>query len=162
MYGGLLPISGESQIYKGLDALVRKSMISGTEARGVSSGTGRQPKRHYRATPEGERSYREHLVEQMREDRRRSQLLVRQLAVYKNEPLTALEILESGEAACVEEALRASNLPSPAGSAVDVDSELIERLVGEESRLAMEAKLPWFQYARREFRALAEGRGSRR
>ncbi len=162
VYGRLLPISGKSQIYKGLDALESRSMISGTEARAVSSGTDRQPKPYYRATTSGERRYRERLIGQMREDRRRSQLVVRQLAVYTSKPLTALEILESGEAACVEEALRASNSPSSEGSPADASSEIIERLVGEESRLAMGARLPWIEYARREFRALAERRGPRR
>jgi DNA-binding PadR family transcriptional regulator len=163
VYGDVQHVSGDSHIYKALDALEGRSLTRGTpEARVASSGTDRQPKRHYRATATGEHSYREQLIEQMREDRRRSQMLVRQLAVYTSEPLVALEILESIEAACVEEAVRAPIPSPPDGSPVDVGSELIERLAAEESRLAMEAKLPWFMYARREFRALAEGGGSRR
>jgi DNA-binding PadR family transcriptional regulator len=163
VYGDVQPVSGDSHIYKALDALERRSLISGTPGpRPVSSGTDRQRKLHYRATPAGEQSYQEHLIEQLREDRRRSQMLIRQLAVYESRPLVALEILQRGEAACVEEAVRAPGSPSSDGSPVDVGSELIARLAAEERRLAMEAKLPWFRYARREFRALAEGRSSRR
>lgn len=68
-----------------------------------------------------------------------------------------LEILERVEEACVEEAVRASAVPPSAGAA---GSDLMGRLAAEESRLSMEAKLPWFRYARREFKALAEGRDS--
>lgn len=163
VYSGVLHASGDSHIYKALDALENRSMIRGaTETRAVQAGTERQPKQHYRATARGMQGYRARLIEQIREDRQRSQLFARQLAVFTHEPQAALEVIASIEQACLEEAVRIPISPPPDGSPGAADSELVARLAAEESRLAMEAKLPWVDYARREFRALAEGRVSRR
>jgi DNA-binding PadR family transcriptional regulator len=161
VYGDVQHVSGDSHIYKALDALEDRSLIADiSEAGRGAGGTDRQLKLHYRATAAGEHGYREHLIQQMRDDRRRSQLLVRELAVLRTDPRAALEILERVEEACVEEAVRASAAPGSFGSPGVGGSDLTGRLAAEESRLSMEAKLPWFRYARREFKALAEGRGS--
>jgi len=154
-YEGMLHLSGVSYVYTALDTLQRRSMIE--EIPGTRSG--RQPKPRYRATVEGVDSYKERLTAQIQEDFRRSRLFARQLAVFAHEPEMALEIIERYGDACLEEAAEASILP-PANHPADAVSGLAARLVSEESRLAMEAKLPWVEYARREFMALAADRSS--
>jgi DNA-binding PadR family transcriptional regulator len=152
-YEGMLQLSGFSYVYTALDTLQFRGMIeeiSGTR-------TGRQPKPRYRATAEGVRSYQERLITQMREDFRRSRLFARQLAVFAQEPEMALDVIERYGQACLEEA---GDTPviAPGGASVDPVSGLAARLVSEERRLAMGARLPWIDYARREFKALAAGR----
>jgi DNA-binding PadR family transcriptional regulator len=154
-YEGMLHLSGVSYVYTALDTLQRRSMIE--EIPGTRSG--RQPKPRYRATVEGVDSYKERLTAQIQEDFRRSRLFARQLAVFAHEPEMALEIIERYGDACLEEAADAS-IPPHASHPADAVSGLAARLVSEESRLAMEAKLPWVDYARREFMALAADRSS--
>lgn len=147
-YAGMLQLSGISYVYTALDTLRCRGMIeeiSGTR-------TGRQPKPRYRATSNGVRSYQERLIAQMHEDFRRSRLFARQLAVFAQEPEMALDVIERYGEACLEEA---GDMPvlAPSSSGAQA-SGLASRLVSEERRLAMEAKLPWIDYARREFKAL--------
>jgi DNA-binding PadR family transcriptional regulator len=152
-YAGMLHLSGISYVYTALDTLQRRGMIE--EIAGTR--TGRQPRPRYRATVDGVESYKERLIAQISEDFRRSRLFARQLAVLAHEPNMALEIIERYGQACLEEAgeapiLTAAELPA------DTASGLASRLVSEDGRLAMEAKLPWVEYARREFKALARGK----
>jgi hypothetical protein len=72
-------------------------------------------------------------------------------------PEMALAIVERYERACLAEA---SRVPlTGAGSAeLDGDSGLAARLVAEDNRLGVGAKLAWIAYARREFTALARAR----
>jgi DNA-binding PadR family transcriptional regulator len=157
VYGDVQHVSGDAHIYRALDTLEKRLLIEEmSEGRRGARGTDRQRKVHYGATAAGEQGYREHLVQQMHDDCRGSQLLIRELGVLRSDPQAVLEILERVEEACVEEAVRASAVPLSAAAG----SDLTGRLAAEESRLSMEAKLPWFRYARREFKALAEGRGS--
>lgn len=154
-YDGMLHLSGISYVYTALDTLKRHSMIE--EIPGTRAG--RQPKPRYRATPEGVRAYQERLTSQITEDLRRSRLFARQLAVFAQEPERGLEIIERYGQACLDEAAGASLSPATT-AAPDAAAGLASRLVSEESRLALEAKLPWVEYARREFKALAESRAS--
>jgi DNA-binding PadR family transcriptional regulator len=155
VYGEALRLASESHVYAGLNALENRGLIErDPEAPVVRSGTDRQPKLRYRASVEGVHSYRERMLAQVYEDRRHSWLFVRQLAFFEREPEVALEILERYERACLDEAGRA-----PIASAVDPHmgaAGLAARLAAEDSRLTMDAKLPWIEYARREFKALAE------
>ena len=161
VYGDILSISGDSQIYNALNVLEGRSLIGGTLL-ASPIGTDRQPKRHYRATGVGRESYRAQLVEQMREARRQSQRLARQLAVFARRPQMALDVIDGIEEVCLEEAIRAP-IPSPSlRSAAGSGSALVDRLAAEESRLAMEATLPWIEYARATFKALAEEGSSSR
>jgi DNA-binding PadR family transcriptional regulator len=152
-YDGMLHLSGISYVYTALDTLQRRGMIE--EIPGTRSG--RQPKPRYRATPDGMANYKERLTAQIQEDFRRSRLFARQLAVFAHQPEAALEIIEHYGQACLEEA---GGVPvEPLGrTPADPVAGLAARLVSEESRLAMEAKLPWVEYARAEFRALLAGR----
>lgn len=152
-YAGMLQLSGFSYVYTALDTLQCRGMIE--ELPGTR--TGRQPKPRYRATAEGIRSYQERLIEQMREDFRRSRLFARQLAVFAHEPEMALDVIERYGQACLEEAGETPVL-APAGTDTDAIAGLAARLVSEERRLAMGARLPWIDYARREFKALTTGR----
>ena len=151
-YAGMLQLSGISYVYTALDTLQCRGMIE--EIPGTRAG--RQPKPRYRATSDGVRSYQERLIAQMREDFRRSRLFARQLAVFAQEPEMALDVIERYGQACLLEAGE-TPIPTPTGSCADVVSGLASRLVSEERRLTMEAKLPWIDYARREFKALAAG-----
>lgn len=150
-YGALLKLSSPSQIYTALDSLTDREMIEATvePPTGVAS---RQPRLHYRATAAGVLSYQEHLVDQAQEDRRRSSLFARELAALA--PEAALLVLDGYEQMCLAQATQAR--PQNAVPAPDVSTTLADRLAAEEERLAMEAKLPWVEYARRELRALTD------
>lgn len=162
VYGDMLHVSSASHIYTALNALQSRAMIEEVSGRrSAPSGPGRQPKPHYCATELGLRSYRERLVAQMREDRSRSQLFVRQLAVFTREPGSALEVLERYEQLCLQEAGRTPIRP-PDSAPADLGSELVSRLTSEENRLAAGARLSWVEYARREFAALARDASARR
>jgi DNA-binding PadR family transcriptional regulator len=160
VYGDTLVLSSSSHAYTALGALASRSLIE--EIAGTHGG--RQPKPHYRATPLGIDSYRDWLVAQVREDRRRQRLSAIQLAGLAHEPEAALEVISRCEHAYLEEAGR---IPIPMrngnrnpNSAADHGSELAGQLMSEENRLAVAAKLEWLQYVREEFEALASGRAS--
>jgi DNA-binding PadR family transcriptional regulator len=152
-YAGMLELSGFSYIYTALDTLRCRGLVE--EVPGA--GSERQPKLGYRATAEGVRNYQQRLIAQMREDFRRSRLFARQLAVLAGEPELALDVIERYAQACLEEAGEVPVL-EPSDSCPDGDGGLAARLVSEERRLAMGARLPWIDYARREFKALAADR----
>lgn len=152
-YAGMLQLSGVSYVYTALDTLQCRRMIE--EIPGTRMG--RQPKPRYRATTEGVRSYQERLILQMREDIRRSRLFARQLAVLAQEPEMALDVIERYGQECLAEASD-TPLPAPRASCEDAAAGLAARLLSEERRLAIESRLPWVDYARREFTALAAGR----
>jgi DNA-binding PadR family transcriptional regulator len=151
-YGDLLKLSSASQIYTAMDSLADRGMIEATSdlSPGVAS---RQPKLHYRATEKGVLRYQEHLMGQAEEDRRRSSLFARELAALA--PEAALAVLDRYEQMCLAQATRAQ--PGDVEPATrDASRTLADRLAVEEARLAMEAKLPWIEYARRELRATAD------
>jgi DNA-binding PadR family transcriptional regulator len=151
-YGDALELSSPSQIYTALDTLGDKELIELMPAEETPSPQGRQPKPHYRPTGKGVRSYEEWLVGQVSEERRRSRLFARQVAVLS--PPMALEVVKSCERACLAEAGGA--LPADPGSCAE--GGLADRLLLEEGRLAIEARLAWLEYARREITALASAR----
>lgn len=151
-YGAALELSSPSQIYTALDTLTRRSLIEELPADAHPSEVVRQPKPHYRATADGLRGYEEWLVAELGEDRRRSQLFALELAVLT--PETALRVIERYEHACLKEASRAP-APPPEDPTPDLANGLIARLLREDDRLGVDARLAWIEYARREFRALA-------
>jgi DNA-binding PadR family transcriptional regulator len=161
VYGDTLVLSSTSHVYTALGALKDRSLIE--EIPG--SGTERQPKPHYRATGTGSEEYRAWLVGQVSEDRRRQRLFAIQLAGLARDPEAALEVISRCEHACLEEAgripisMRNGNQNQNGVPGHDV-SERAERLLSEENRLAVEAKLAWIQYVRRELKALTNGRAS--
>jgi DNA-binding PadR family transcriptional regulator len=154
-YEGVLSLSSVSHVYTALSALESRALIE--EVPG--SGTGRQPKSHYRATVTGLESYRGWLVGQVAEERRSQRLFVLQLGALTRDPQLALEIVADYERACVEEAAWVPTAHQN-GAAIGASLELLGKLLTEENRLAMAAKLEWLQYVREEFEALANGRVS--
>jgi DNA-binding PadR family transcriptional regulator len=156
-YKDALVLKSNSHIYTGLNELENRGLIEEVPGSGPSrSNGGRQPKPSYRATAKGLHAYREWLKAQVREDRRQSRLFVRQLAALEHEPDEALKIIDCYEQACLTDADSAP-VARAQDSPVDDAPGLAARLVSEESRLAMQARLPWVEYARGEFRALSAG-----
>jgi DNA-binding PadR family transcriptional regulator len=146
-YGAALELSSPSQIYTALDTLSRRSLVEEIPADAIPEGVVRQPKPHYRVTADGQRRYEEWLVAELSEERRRSQLFALELAVLA--PEVALNVIERYEQACLKDAGNAI-----AVTAAEDGSGLVARLLREEDRLAVDARLAWIDYARREFKAL--------
>lgn len=157
-YSDALELSSPSQIYTALDALERRSLIEKLPA-GAAPEVGRQPKPHYQATPAGVHGYQDWLIAQVHEERRRSRLFARQLAALA--PQAALGVIERYEQTCLEEAKK-TPIATTHDPLLDGTWGLASRLVGEEERLALGARLSWIEYARSEFRALVGGRGPQR
>jgi DNA-binding PadR family transcriptional regulator len=151
-YGALLKLSSPSQIYTALDSLVDRGMTEATSEASPAGGS-RQPKLHYRATEAGVARYQEHLMGQAEEDRRRSSLFARELAALA--PDAALAVLDRYEQMCLSQATRAQP-PDVERAIPDATESLADRLAAEEERLAMEAKLPWIEYARGQLRGVAD------
>jgi DNA-binding PadR family transcriptional regulator len=155
-YGGVLKLSSPSQIYTALDSLMDHRLIEATSEPATTAAGARQPKLHYRATEEGVLRYQEHLVDQAEEDRRRSSLFARELAALA--PDAALAVLHRYEQVCLTQATRAQPRRPSEPDASEPTMTLADRLAAEDDRLAMEAKLPWIEYARRELRAATNPR----
>jgi DNA-binding PadR family transcriptional regulator len=153
-YEGALSLSSVSHVYTALATLKSRALVE--EIPGVRAG--RRPRR-FTATAKGRRDYREWLLSQLSEDRRRQRLFVLQLAALTRDPQEALEIIADYERECLQEA---GNTPlgSAQGTASVGGAELAARLVAEEHRLAVGAKLAWAQYARRELAGLVRGRAA--
>ncbi len=155
-YGAVLSLSSVSHIYTALHALESRSLVREIPGTRV----GRQPKPRYEATVVGVEGYAQWLAGQLDEDRRRQGLFVLALSTFTQNPRGALEILARYERACLAEAGKTSLPRRDAGG--NHVSSLSERLLNEETRLALGARLEWVQYARRELNALAGARGARR
>src|ERR1700734_1290337 len=141
-YEGVLTLSSVSHAYTALAALKDRGLIE--ELPGTREG--RQPKPHYRATPQGLEEYGEWLVGQLDEGMRRQRLFVLALATSTREPQSALEILSRYERACLTEAQNTPIPPLRAPAGAGGGSELAARLAAEEGRLALGAKLAWVEY----------------
>ncbi len=147
-YRDTLTLSSASHVYTALATLKSRGLIE--ELAGTHSE--RQPKPHYRATPQGITEYHDWLVGQISEEHQHQRLLVLQLATLTRNPKAALAILARYEESCLE---LAGSLPANTRDDPDSAPELTARLITEHGRLAVGAKLAWVQYARQEFKALA-------
>ncbi|HTB69557.1 MAG TPA: PadR family transcriptional regulator [Solirubrobacteraceae bacterium] len=152
-YEDALSLSSVSHAYLALGALTERGLIE--EVPGTRSG--RQPKPHYRATEAGIEQYRDWLVEQIGEERQRRRLFVLGLGALTRDPSTALQVLDRFEAVCLKQAA-GTPLLSSEGATGEPSSRLIERLLNEENRLAVGAKLEWMRYAREELKRLGKSR----
>ncbi|HXB64633.1 MAG TPA: helix-turn-helix transcriptional regulator [Solirubrobacteraceae bacterium] len=150
VYAGVLPLSGESHVYAALNALEGRGLI----AEIPGSRSGRQPKPRYQATQSGLDDYIAWLVAEVDAERRRQELWVRQLAIFANNPSTALDVLGRFERMYLKGAGRVGDRPG--GSGVGSRDELIERLVGEHQRNVDGARIKWLGSARDAFEARAE------
>lgn len=157
-YGSALELSSPSQVYTALDTLIRRGLIEELPGETTSSGGSgssgvvRQPKPHYKATHTGLAGYQDWLVSELGEDRRRSQLFALELAMLT--PDTALKVIERYEQACLKQASTLPLLPTTPQEHNNNNNGLTARLLREEDRLTVEARLAWIEYARREYKTL--------
>jgi DNA-binding PadR family transcriptional regulator len=140
MYGDVLPMSGESRVYGGLDSLEKRKLIERMPCRDVT----RQPKPHYKATPLGVSSYEDWLVAQVGEEWRRQELWVRQLDIFADDPAAILALVGRFEKQHLKGVAETVGLPAAPS---DSRAELIEALVAERHRLASGGMLSWLHYA---------------
>jgi DNA-binding PadR family transcriptional regulator len=152
-YKDALTLSSVSHAYTALGTLQSRDLIE--ELPGTR--TGRQPKPHYRATAKGLAEYHEWLIGQVAEERKRQRVFLLQLTALTRDPAQAMQILEDYEQACLDETCTALIAGGEEGSPDD-GRELQARLIAEEKRLAVGAKIAWAHYARRELKALAAAR----
>lgn len=160
LYGDVVPIGSESNIYAALNALKQKGLIQEVEGAQAAAGVAasRQPKPHYRVTEEGMRAYEAWVIAQAREHSRRSLQFARQLGAFAEQPHTALEILERYEQACLDD--KGARIPTTIEFPSRVVPGLGDRLASAYGRSVKAATLGWVEYARREFSALAGGKDS--
>lgn len=149
-YGDALALTSAKQFYNALETLRTRSLIEEIDASEVDAPPTRQPRPHYRATKEGMCAYEEWLLAEMEEERQRSRLFARQLAML--EPTAALEVLDEYE----REWLTRADEATPAETSREA---LAERLVEGEEQTALEVRIAWIEYARNELRALIAGQG---
>jgi DNA-binding PadR family transcriptional regulator len=154
LYGDVLPIGSESNVYHALNVLRKKGFIEEMEEsrKGVAGAT-RQPKPHYRATADGLEAYEAWVIAQAREHTRRSVLFARQLGAFAEQPQTALRILERYEQACLDD--RGAQIPTVSEFPTRIVPGLADQLASAYGRSAKDAMLGWIAYARRQFEALA-------
>jgi DNA-binding PadR family transcriptional regulator len=154
LHGDVLPIGGESNVYRALDILRDRGLIeevAAGEPGGGASGASRQPKPHYRATVDGLEDYAGWVIAQAREHNRRSVLFARQLGALADQPQAALRILERYEQACLDD--KGAKIPTPSEFPTLVVPRLADRLASAYGGNVMAATLAWIEYARREFAA---------
>lgn len=159
-FGDALELSSPSQVYTALDTLARRSLIEAMPLEELGDKAGRQPKPHYRATAQGARGYEQWLLCQMRQERRRSRMLAQQLAMLA--PSAALRVLGRCEQTFLKEASATTHGGRRDRAEAGEQEGLTARLIAEQERLAIGARLGWIDYARRELNALLSGRARTR
>jgi DNA-binding PadR family transcriptional regulator len=123
-----------------------------------------QPGPHYRATQAGRDGYREWLISHVAEDRRQHELFVLQLAPLAGDAERLLELIEDCEHEWLRESMATAISRHAAGDAEaegDLTETLARRLIAEERRLAVGAKLSWLEWMRVELRPLLRSRPRR-
>lgn len=146
-YDGALALSSVSHIYTALATLRERELIR--EVAGEQEAP--RSRRRFEATAAGLAEHAEWLVGQVGEERRRQRLLISQLGGLAGTPQGAAEVLDDYEQACLAELADAP----PAGESTPGTTGLIWRLVAEETRLSVGAKLRWVQYARAQLEAMS-------
>jgi DNA-binding PadR family transcriptional regulator len=147
-YAGALSLSSVSHIYTALSTLRERGLVHEVpDPRGAA-----RSKRRYEATERGLCDHAEWLIAQIPEERRRQRVIVAQLGALARTPERATTVLDAYERACLAELAAAP----PAGDKTPGTTGFVTRLVGEETRLAVAAKLRWVQYARTQLSTLSE------
>jgi hypothetical protein len=138
-YGDALSLSSTSHAYVALGKLKDRGLVE--ELPGTR--TGRQPKPHYRATARA--GGLSPVVDRAgREERRRQRVFLLALALARD-PDRAMQIVEDYEQACLGETY---DRDLERDGALRGALELQARLIAEERRLAVGAKIAWARYAR--------------
>lgn len=146
-YEGALALSSVSHVYTALAGLRERGLV---EQLGVDEGTLRS-RRRYRATEQGVTEHARWLIGQVAEERRRQRLLIAQLGALARTPEQALAALDAYEQALIGEL---ADLPAPGSDEGPGTVPLVARLIGEEGRLTLAARLRWVAYARAQLLAL--------
>ncbi len=155
LYGDVLAVGSESNIYAALNKLRENGFIEEVEgSRSLVPGATRQPKPHYRATPKGLEAYEAWVIAQAREHSRRSLQFARQLGAFARRPQTALAILGRYEQACLDD--KEARIPTTVDFPARVVPGLADRLASSYGRSIKSATLGWIAYARQEFEALVK------
>jgi DNA-binding PadR family transcriptional regulator len=149
-YEGALSLSSVSHVYTALATLRERGLVQ--EAAGAQ-GSAPRSRRRYEPTALGLSEHAHWLVEQVSEERRRQRLIVQQLGALARSPARALQTLDAYERACLAEVAAATPAGSEQGPGT---TRLVARLIGEETRLAIAARLEWVQYARTQLHALPD------
>jgi DNA-binding PadR family transcriptional regulator len=155
LYGDVLAVGSESNIYAALNKLRENGFIEEVEgSRSVVPGATRQPKPHYRATHRGLEAYEAWVIAQAREHSRRSLQFARQLGAFAQQPQTALAILGRYEQACLDD--KEARIPTTSEFPARVVPGFADRLASAYGRSIKTATLGWITYARQEFEALVK------
>ncbi len=149
-YGAALPLSSISHAYTALGTLKERGLIEELPARNA----GRQPKPHYRATAKGIEDYHAWLIGQVADERRRQKVFLLQLTALTRDPRQAMRILDDYEQACLDSSCT-TRIATGEGGAPNGALALQAKLIAEEKRLAVGAKIAWARYARGELKAFA-------
>jgi DNA-binding PadR family transcriptional regulator len=154
IYGDTVVLDSRLHIYRLLETLSNHMLIEVRREDVQEPAPGRRPDPDYHATATGVRAYEEWLITQFDEQRRRSQLFARQLAML--EPEAALDVIDRHERECLSDAAKL------AASETEEAEGVAERLANEGERLALGVRLSWLDYARHELKALLGERTHRR
>lgn len=147
-FGGLLDV-GSSRIYQVVNGLLDEGLIE--ELPGSVDPSRRQPRPRYRATERGLGEHREWLAAELRDDPVRFELRRRLLAVGADDAPMLLGVVDRYEQACLDEM---AELRTSADTAAAADG-VCDRLLAEERRLILEARLKWILFARRQLHGAA-------
>jgi DNA-binding PadR family transcriptional regulator len=142
-FGGVIDV-GASRIYQAFDGLLADGLIE--QAPGMSGGSRRQPRPCYRATASGTHAHRAWLAEELRGDPARLELNRRLLATGADDVPTLLQVVDRYEQACLDEMAELRTGAAPGA--------MRERLLAEERRLVLEARMKWVLFARRQLEAV--------
>jgi DNA-binding PadR family transcriptional regulator len=157
IYGNMLELSCQAQVYKALDALEDRGLIERLPPETPVLGAERQPKLRlrYQATEQGRCSYRDWLIAQVTQERQRSALFALQVGALP--PREALAVIERYEQHLLAERQSARGAPTLEGS-----SGLARKLAEESQRLEAGLALKWTAYARQELEATIDAHGLQR
>lgn len=146
-FAGVLDV-GASRIYQAFDGLLGEGLIEELPAAvGAVGATRRQPRPTYRATDRGRHTHRAWLADELRGDPARLELNRRLLATAADDRATLLEVVDRYEQACLDEMAQLSTAAHATVGAVR------DRLLAEERRLVLEARMKWILFARRQLEA---------
>ena len=151
-FAGVIDV-GASRIYQAFDSLLDEGLIE--QLPGADGGSRRQPRPSYRATGAGTRAHRAWLAEELRGDPARLELNRRLLAVGADDVSTLLQVVDRYEQACLDEMSQLGGHARTSAAAVR------DRLLAEEQRLVLEARLKWILFARRQLHQAPPAGGPR-
>ncbi len=166
-YGTVLSLGDVRYAYAAVSALGARGLVE--EIPGTREGS--NPKPCYKATAEGVEEYRKWLIGQVGEDRKAHQFFVLALSALSAQPEQMIEVVELCEQEWLNDGM--ARLLARAGTSAVAREEdtstdwlapLLDRLIEEENRLTVGAKLKWVQYAREQLGELpgSGGHGARR